>query len=900
MIHDDRQQDGTKQDQEPQQVAGPTPAEKYDPQELEPRWQRAWRESGIFSAPPARRADGSLDPRPKFFLMEMFPYPSGRIHMGHVRNYSIGDVQARAHRMRGFRVLYPMGWDSFGLPAENAAIKAGVHPRLWTEKNIAAMKGPLERIGQSYDWGHELSTCDPDYFVHEQRIFIEMWKRGIAYRKGALVNWCPTCATVLANEQVEDGLCWRCQSVVVQRELTQWFIRITAYAQEILDDLQKLAGKWPDKVLTMQHNWIGRSEGARIKFALETPVPAEGSSPETTDIEVFTTRPDTLFGATFMSIAAEHPLALRLARGSAHEAAVTSFVTKVRAEDKIRRGAEDYVKEGVFTGAYVVNPANGRRMPVYIANFVLMDYGTGAVMAVPAHDQRDFEFGRKYQLPIEVVIQQPGQELRPDDMTAAYVEPGTLVNSGQFNGTPSEEAKGRITAWLAERGHGDKTVNYRLRDWLVSRQRYWGCPIPMVECLEGGHGYQPVPDAELPVLLPEDIEFVPSGQSPLATHPTWSRARCPICQGPARRETDTMDGFMESSWYFLRYTAPQFKAGILDAEGLSWLPVDLYIGGSEHATKHLIYARFFTKMLSDWGLLPKDLREPFSRLLTQGMVLKDAYRCKEHDYLYPEEVEDGHCKKCGKLAEHLRQMKMSKTFRNVVEPMTLIDRYGADTARLFCLFAAPPDSVLEWSESGVEGSSRFLGRLHRLVQRSLALPRTEAASEPAAEDTVLRRKTHKTIRRVTSDIFERLQFNTAIAAIMELCNEVSDYLARAEANKLGQSVALREALESAVLLLAPMAPHICEELWRLLGHQDFVASHAWPVCDDEIARDDQVTVVVQVNGKRRGEVLVAPDADEGTAKELALRDANVAQHVQDKTIRKVIFVKGRLLNLVVG
>jgi leucyl-tRNA synthetase len=865
---------------------------RYEPREVEPRWQAAWQKAGLFSA-------GKDASRPKYFLMEMFPYPSGRIHMGHVRNYSIGDVLARGYRMRGFRVLYPMGWDAFGLPAENAAIKAGVHPRLWTEKNIEAMKGPLQRLGQSYDWDHELCTCDPSYFVHEQRIFIEMWRRGMAYRKGALVNWCPACATVLANEQVEDGLCWRCQSVVVQRELTQWFIRITQYAQEILDDIAKLQGKWPDKVLAMQTNWIGRSEGARIKFALSQPLVADDSGPEASEIEVFTTRPDTLFGATYMSIAAEHPLALRLSRGTPHEAAVASFVQKVRAEDKIRRGAEDYVKEGVFTGAHVVNPATGTTIPVYIANFVLMDYGTGAVMAVPAHDQRDFEFGRKYGLPLQVVIAPPDRSLDPATMDAAYVEPGSLVNSGSFNGTPSEEAKARITAWLAERGQGDKTVSYRLRDWLVSRQRYWGCPIPMVECLQGGHGYQPVPESELPVVLPEDVEFVPGGKSPLSTHPTWSQARCPICQGPARRETDTMDGFMESSWYFLRYTAPRYTDGIIDPAGLSWMPVDLYIGGSEHATKHLIYARFFTKMLSDWGLLPKDLREPFSRLLTQGMVLKDAYRCATHDYLYPEEVQDGNCKQCGQPAQQLRQMKMSKSFRNVVEPMALIERYGADTVRLFCLFAAPPDSVLEWSEAGVEGCSRFLGRLNRLVLRALALPLGAADAAVTPEDLTLRRKTHKTIRRVTTDLFDRLQYNTAIAAIMELCNETSDYITAAGGGAT-LTPALREAIDSAVLLLCPMAPHLCEELWEKLGHAPFCAAAPWPICDEAIARDEHVTVVVQVNGKKRGELLVAPDADEATALAMAQADVNVAQYLSGKTLRKTIFVKGRLLNLVVG
>ena len=876
--------------------------EKYDPQQVEPRWQSAWQSAGAFRAPPAVTADGRPDPRPKYFIMEMFPYPSGRLHMGHVRNYSIGDVLARAHRMKGHRVLYPMGWDAFGLPAENAAIKAKVHPRDWTVKNIESMKGPLHRIGQSYDWSHELSTCEPEYFIHEQRIFIEMFKKGLAYRKGALVNWCASCATVLANEQVEDGLCWRCQSVVHQRELTQWFLRITEYAQQILDDSKQLQGKWPDKVLHMQENWIGRSEGARIRFALTEPLA------DVSEIEVFTTRPDTLFGATFMSIAAEHPLALRLCAGSPREAEVTSFVQKVRAEDKTRRGADDYVKEGVFTGAYVTNPTNGRRIPVYIANFVLMDYGTGAVMAVPAHDQRDFEFAKKYHLPIEIVIQPAGETLDASALTAAYTERGTLVNSGAFNGQDNEAAKSAITAWLAETGQGGQTVSFRLRDWLVSRQRYWGCPIPMVECKE--HGYQPVPESELPVQLPTDIEFVPSGQSPLATHPTWKNATCPICKGPARRETDTMDGFMESSWYFLRYTSPHYAGGILDEAGKTFLPVDQYVGGSEHATKHLIYSRFFTKMLSDWGVLPATLREPFTRLLTQGMVLKDAYRCAEHDYLYPEEVQDGRCIKCGQEAQYLRQMKMSKTFRNVVEPMALVEKYGADTARLFCLFAAPPDSVLEWNEAGVEGCSRFLGRLYRLVQRLLALPQTTSTGaestdgqqvvrlQVAMDDAHagLRRITHKTIRRVSTDIFERQQFNTAIAAIMELSNAISDFLA----TQTAQSPALREAIETAVLLLGPMAPHITEELWHALGHTDLLALHAWPVFDEAAARDDQLTIVVQVNGKKRAELLVAAEEGEASIQKLALQDPGVRQFTDGKTIKKSIFVKGRLLNLVVA
>ena len=872
-------------------------SEKYDPQTLEPRWQTAWQTQGAFCAPPAIAPSGTPDPRPKYFIMEMFPYPSGRLHMGHVRNYSIGDVLARAHRMKGHRVLYPMGWDAFGLPAENAAIKAKVHPCDWTRGNISSMKGPLGRLGQSYDWAFELSTCEPEYFVHEQRIFIEMWKRGLAYRKGALVNWCGSCATVLANEQVEDGQCWRCQSVVVQRELEQWFLRITDYAEQLLSDIGQLRGKWPDKVLHMQENWIGRSVGARIRFPLEKAVG------DTTEIEVFTTRPDTLFGATFLSIAAEHPLALRLAKHSPCEAEVAAFVNKVRAEDKTRRGADDYVKEGCFTGAYVKNPATGRLLPIYIANFVLMDYGTGAVMAVPAHDQRDFEFAKKYALSIEVVIEPQGATLLAHNLTCAYTERGVLVQSGAFSGQDSEAAKQNITAWLAEREQGGPTISYRLRDWLVSRQRYWGCPIPMVECPV--HGYRPVPDADLPVLLPSDIEFVPSGQSPLATHPTWKNTTCPTCGGPARRETDTMDGFMESSWYFLRYTSPRFQGGILDEAGKTFLPVDQYIGGSEHATKHLIYSRFFTKMLSDWGVLPKTLREPFVRLLTQGMVLKDAYRCAEHDYLYPEEVQNGCCVKCGKEATHLRQMKMSKTFRNVVEPMALIEKYGADTARLFCLFAAPPDSVLEWSDAGVEGCSRFLGRIYRLVQRYLALPGDSLAKPenilrvkvPVPDACVaLRRFTHKTIRRVTTDVFERQQFNTAIAAIMELTNAISDFLG----SQTEDSAALREAICTAVQLLGPLAPHIGEELWQALGHTDLLALHPWPVFDEAAARDDEVTVVVQVNGKKRAELTVPVGAEEPFVLQQALAEPGVYPFTAGKTIKKSIYVPGRILNLVVA
>jgi leucyl-tRNA synthetase len=810
---------------------------RYDPTQIEPRWQAAWKDAGVFAA--------LRDPaRPKYFVLEMFPYPSGRLHMGHVRNYTIGDVIARTRRMQGYRVLYPMGWDAFGLPAENAAIKAGVHPRKWTLDNIAHMRGQFLRLGLSYDWSREITTCEPEYFVHEQRIFIEMWRRGLAYRKGALVNWCPSCATVLANEQVEDGRCWRCRSVVEQRELEQWFLKVTQYADQLLTDAQKLAGKWPDKVLAMQENWIGRSEGARIKFD---------------DIEVFTTRPDTLFGATFMSIAAEHPLVAR----ASDEA--RAFAERVRKEDKIKRGAEDYVKEGVDSGLRVVNPATGEQIPVWVANFVLMEYGTGAVMAVPAHDQRDFEFATKYGLPIREVISAPSEH----DWKSAYTGPGKMVNSGRFDGLDNETAKREITA-----AFGAPTVSYRIRDWLVSRQRFWGAPIPMVRCPT--HGYQPVPDAELPVTLPADVTLAEGGQSPLATHPTWAATKCPTCGEPARRETDTMDGFMESSWYPLRYASPHTTDWLDRAEVDYWMPVDQYIGGAEHATKHLIYARFFTKMLRDWGWVAANLDEPFARLLTQGMVCKETYRCPEHDYLYPDEVSDGKCKHCGREVTVGRIEKMSKSLKNVVEPLPLIEKYGADTVRVFSLFAAPPESVLEWSEAGVEGAWRFLNRVWRL-----------ATEKELGSDDSVKQKLHATIKKVTED-FERFHFNTAIAAIMELVNAI--YAAPARD---------REAVETVVRLLAPMAPHLAEELWRRLGRGELLVTHPWPRYDAETAQKKRVPYPVQVNGKLRGQVEAEPDAAQPTVEEQARALAPVRAVLDGKQIVKVVFVPGRLINFVV-
>jgi leucyl-tRNA synthetase len=860
-------------DRTSQPSPAPFPKEHhYDPSEIEPKWQARWQAAGVFTA----KRDPS---KKKYFVMEMFPYPSGRLHMGHVRNYSIGDVIARVKRMQGYSVLYPMGWDAFGLPAENAAIKAKVHPRKWTLENIAHMRAQFLRLGLSYDWSRELNTCEPDYYVHEQRIFIEMWKRGLAYRKGALVNWCDSCATVLANEQVEDGLCWRCQSVVKQRELEQWFLKITDYADELLEDLKKLEGRWPDKILRMQENWIGRSEGARLQFPME----AGGF------LEVFTTRPDTLFGVTFVSIAAEHPLATAAA---AQNADLAAFIDKVRQEDKIKRTSEESEKKGVSTGLFCSHPITKERLPIYVANFVLMDYGTGAVMAVPAHDQRDFEFAKKYDLPIRTVIEPPAGF---NIAESAWTGGGKMINSGEFDGLSNGDAKAKITDSV-----GEKAVSYRLRDWLVSRQRFWGAPIPMVKCTE--HGYQPVPEGELPVTLPEDVSLAEGGRSPLAAHPTWAKTRCPLCGGEAFRETDTMDGFVESSWYFLRYASPK-TARWLDCDELDdWLPVDQYVGGAEHATKHLIYARFFTKVLRDWGWVPRELDEPFARLLTQGMVCKETYRCPEHQYLYPEEVtEEGTCSHCGKKVVVGRVEKMSKSMKNVVEPMPLIERYGADTVRLFSLFAAPPDSTLEWSEAGVEGAARFLGRIYRLVDQILAKPQG-----PEREDDLpLRQKTHETMKRVTEDIggergggassSERFHFNTAIAATMELVNAIY----AAPSRETTPSPAVREAVEATLRLLAPMAPHICEELWSRLGHSNLLATSSWPIFDPAMAQKRVLSYPVQVNGKLRGQVEASPEAVREEIEELARALPSARPYLEGKETVKVVFVPGRLINFVV-
>jgi leucyl-tRNA synthetase len=826
-----------------------SPAERdglppYDPAAVERKWQARWAAAETYRV----RADPALPP---CYVLEMFPYPSGRIHMGHVRNYSIGDVIARHRRMCGDNVLHPIGWDAFGLPAENAAMQHGAHPAAWTRENIDHMRTQLRRLGFSYDWSRELATCDPQYYRWEQKFFLQLLERDLAYKRRSRVNWCASCATVLANEQVVDGRCWRCDGVVTLRELEQWFLRITQYAEELLRDLDRLDG-WPERVVIMQRNWIGRSEGAEIEF------PVDGCEER---IRVFTTRPDTLFGATFVSLAPEHPLVDRLVV----DAGVRERVRALAAAASRRDPADpNPPKEGVATGAICRHPLTGERLPIVVATFVVMEYGTGAVMAVPAHDQRDFEFARAHDLPIRVVVQPEGPRLDPATMPAAWEGPGRLVGSGDFDGTPSEEAKRRITARLAEHGAGRAAVTYRLRDWGISRQRYWGAPIPVVYCEECG--MRPVPAAALPVTLPEEVDLRGVTGAPLAALESFVRTTCPGCGGPARRETDTMDTFMESSWYFARFVSPWDDTHAFDAaEAGYWLGdrgVDHYIGGIEHAVLHLLYARFFTKLLRDLGYL--ELSEPFRRLLTQGMVTKDG-------------------------------AKMSKSKGNVVDPDHLIERYGADTARLFCLFAAPPERDLDWSDQGVEGMSRFLGRLWRTCLGAaprLAPPGAPLPADLAEPDAALHRRTHVTIRRVSEDVGERLRFNTAIAATMELVGAIAPGVASAH------PAVLREAVDAVLRLLAPFVPHVASELWERSGHVGSLDRECWPESDPSALQVETIEVPVQVNGRMRGRVRVAAETDEAGVVAAALADDAIAKHLGGAAPRKHVYVPGRMLNLV--
>jgi leucyl-tRNA synthetase len=861
--------------------------ERYDPHSIESKWQAHWDAIDLFKV--------AEDPHhPKYYLLEMFPYPSGNIHMGHVRNYTIGDVVARYKRMRGFNVLHPMGWDAFGMPAENAAIANDTHPARWTYANIDAMRAQLKRLGFSYDWDREIATCRPEYYRWEQWLFLKMYAEGMAYRKESFVNWCEPCQTVLANEQVEAGMCWRCGQAVRQKKLWQWFFRISDFAEDLLVHCDRLPG-WPDKVLTMQKNWIGKSLGAEIDF------PLEGREEV---IKVFTTRHDTVCGATFMCLAPEHPLVADLSAGTPQEEEVRAFVERIALQDRSDRGLEQYAKEGVFTGAYCINPMNGRRMPVYTANFALMAYGTGAVMSVPAHDQRDFDFARKYGLEIVVVIDRENDPLNPETMSEAFTADGVMVNSGEFDGMPNRAAMEKIADHLEARGQGKKTVNFRLRDWGISRQRYWGAPIPMIHCEDCD--IVPVPEADLPIFLPEDAAILAGGKSPLPELASFRQTTCPNCgRSDARRETDTMDTFVESSWYFERYCSPHWDRGMFDPQAVAyWMPVDQYIGGVEHAVLHLLYSRYFTRVLEKFGLTL--FKEPFTRLLTQGMVCKETAACPEHGFLFPEDVVpggDGHgCRHCGQAVQFGRVEKMSKSKKNVIDPNTLLDKYGADTTRLFCLFAAPPERDLEWSAQGVEGGFRFLNRVWRLAHKWMPAVASIAAftgdeNELSGPVRELYKKVHQSVRKVTRDIEDRFHFNTAISAVMELINALSGFTPQAPDTK--ERAVVRLALEDTTLLLAPIVPHFAEEIWSALGREGSVLQAGWPEYREDALSQDELIIVIQVNGKLRGRIAVAPGTPRSEIEKQALADERAQKFIAAKPVRKVVVVPDKLVNIVV-
>ena len=826
----------------------------YDPNSIEAKWQAYWEEHKTFKV----EVDSA---KKKYYLLEMFPYPSGRIHMGHVRNYTIGDTLARFKRMQGYNVLHPLGWDAFGMPAENAAIKNKSHPAQWTFENIRTMRKQIKALGLSYDWDREIATCHPGYYKWNQWLFLKLLEKGLAYRKNSTINWCEDCNTVLANEQVVDGCCWRCDNEVLQKQQEGWFFKITDYADRLLEGCKSLSGKWPEQVLTMQTNWIGKSFGAEVDFKIV-------QSDEV--IKIFTTRPDTLYGAMFMVLAPEHPLTEKLSRGTEQEKAIAAFVQKVKKQDTIARACE---KEGVFTGAYAVNPLTGESIPVWTANFVLMGYGTGAIMSVPAHDQRDLDFARQYHLPVRVVIQPKTGELDADTMVEAFTADGTMVDSGSFDGLVGQEARRTVCEFLEKEGLGKATINYRLRNWGVSRQRYWGTPIPVIHCSDCG--IVPVPEDQLPVELPLDAQLGENGQSSLHSLESFHKTSCPKCGADARRDTDTLDTFVCSSWYFYRYTSPRLEQAPFSKEnGSYWMPIDQYVGGIEHAILHLLYSRFFNLVLNDLGLTQAP--EPFAHLLAQGMVIKDG-------------------------------AKMSKSKGNVVDPDEIISAYGADTARLFILFAAPPVKDLEWSDQGVEGCSRFLKRVWRIFGefaeeiKTVTLP-GESFTTPVPEIKALRRMTHITIRRVTDDIATRMQFNTAISAIMELVNHLFSFK-EWWGNKNNQDetsrMAVREALETLVLTLSPFAPHIAEELGSLMGLSKTLDQTAWPQYIESLTQTDEILIVLQVNGKVRQKISVESGISDDDLKTRSLEDLKIKEWTQGKEVKKVIVIPKKLVNIVV-
>ncbi len=858
-----------------QNIAGgvTTAGPGYDPQKIEEKWQKRWAEARVFET----EADPS---KPKYYVLEMLPYPSGTMHMGHMRNYAIGDVVARVKRMRGFNVLHPMGWDAFGLPAENAAIKNNTHPREWTNKNIAEFQRVLRRFGFSYDWRREISTCEPEYYRWNQWFFLRMLERGLAYRKKSRVNWCPKCCTVLANEQViNGGYCWRHEDTLVEsREIEQWFLKTTAYAEHLLDDLKELEGGWPERVILMQRNWIGKSQGAKVKFAVAD---AAGAEP----IEVFTTRIDTVYGATAVILAPGHPLLPKLLKGSPVRAEAEAKLAKMRQTSVKTEDLATMEKEGFFTGRYAVNPFSGEKIPIWVGNFVLMEYGTGAIMAVPAHDQRDLEFCRKYGLPVRVVVQRKeveGSKLKVEEgkktpaavhsgqeaVEEAFTEYGVSVNSGPYSGMDSETAIAKMAADAEQKRFGRAETIFRLKDWGISRQRYWGTPIPVVYCEKDG--IVPVPDSDLPVILPEKVKLTGEGGSPLAATPEFVNTTCPKCGGPARRETDTMDTFVDSSWYFYRYCDPRNEKTPYDSAKVAyWFPIDQYIGGITHAILHLLYSRFWCKVMRDLGMITHN--EPAARLFTQGMVQKGG-------------------------------VAMSKSRGNVVGAEDMAQKYGADTGRLYTLFAAPPEKDLEWSEESIEGSWRFLNRVYRLVERhSLAVKgvnskNTDAATA-SAKEKVLLRKAHQTLRRVTQDFETRWHFNSAIALVMELTNEI--YLQEPLEKEVRPEIR-KEVLELLTLMLAPMTPHLAEELWEKLGYSGGLWKASWPAFDEALTREDEVEIPVQVNGRLRGKVKAAVGATAEEVEKLARADVAIAPHLAGKSIVKRIFVPDKLLNLVVA
>lgn len=819
---------------------------RYDFKTIEEKWQKKWEDSNAF------KIDETTE-KPKYYTLEMFPYPSGNLHMGHVRNYSIGDVLARYKKMQGYNVLHPMGWDSFGLPAENAAIKNGTPPADWTWSNIDNMRKQLKRLGFSYDWDREVATAKPDYYKFTQWMFLQLYNNGLAYKKKSYVNWCPSCQTVLANEQVVNGKCERCKSEVGKKDLEQWFFKITDYAQRLLDDIDMLDG-WPDKVKSMQRNWIGRSEGAEVEFKID------GSNESLT---VYTTRPDTIFGVSYMVIAPEHPMVEKLISGRKEETACREFITKVQGMNEITRSATDTEKEGEFTGVYVINPLTDKKVPLYLANYVFLDYGTGIVMGVPAHDQRDFDFAKKYNLPIEVVVQPDGPEIDGKDLTEAFAAEGRMVNSGQFNGLDNREALEKIIDYIEEKGFGKRKVNFRLRDWLISRQRYWGAPIPIVYCEKCGT--VPVPEKDLPVRLPDNVKFTGLGKSPLSDCEEFVNTTCPCCGGKARREIDTMDTFVCSSWYYLRYCDPKNSEMPFSKEKADyWMNVDQYIGGVEHAILHLLYSRFLTKVLHDLGYV--DCVEPFENLLTQGMVLKDG-------------------------------SKMSKSVGNVVSPDEIIEKYGADTARLFILFAAPPERDLDWSDTAVEGAYRFINRVWRAVEDlkdSISYDKIDRSKLNESEKK-LSFAVNASIKKVTED-FERFSFNTAISSIMEMVNAL--YVYKENTKDYNKSI-VGEAVKNLIILLSPFIPHAASEMWEMIGETTPLTEVKWPKYDKEALVVTEIEIAVQINGKIRGKLMISPDMTQSEMQQAALADDKIKELTAGKNIVKVIAVPKKLINIVV-